>query len=100
MQRTLVDPFEVTRVGPNAEAAYRPRQRTMLDPYEVRTYRSNEPTLVDAHELPAQDPEFADWEQKTRDVCRIVVEQKPRGIGYEGWLRARSWCGEELGEYL
>jgi hypothetical protein len=96
MDRTLVDLFEFQTTDCAAGDAYRPEQQTLRDLYEVRAYRSNETTLVDAWEVGGDDLEFADWEEKTRDVCRIVVEKPARGIGYESWRRARSWCGEEL----
>jgi hypothetical protein len=72
MQSTLVDPFEIR---------FRAKQQTLLDPFELRCT----PTIEN----------LDDWEQATRDVCVVIVEQSPRGIRYESWRRARSWCSDE-----
>jgi hypothetical protein len=46
-------------------------------------------------EIAVQDPDFADWEEPTRDVFNVIREQTPRGVGHESWRRARCWGLDE-----
>jgi hypothetical protein len=51
-------------------------------------------TLIDPFEIQTTPEDFADWEQPTSDDVRVIDEMSPRGIGYDGWRRARSWCAD------
>jgi hypothetical protein len=79
--RTLVDPFEIAPVAPIApRSAYRSKQQTLIDPYELEG-----PAVADT-------PSLEDWESDKRFECRVVMEERPRGISHESWRRARWWC--------